>query len=718
MQQETTGRLWRLCRKELRETLRDRRTILTLVLMPLLLYPLLGMTLQRFLLTANAEVNPVFLIGAATEREGAFLRTLIEDPRSMPPREIREASDSELAAFDVVGHEDMSPDEALEKGLINIACRVVEWNPPAIELTSIIGDNASLDARRILVERLQWMKMADAEARISELNSKPYEAPWTIRIRNIGAEDKQSLLATVIPLVLILMTITGAVYPAIDLTAGERERGTIEALIASPISRSQVLLAKYVAVVTVALLTALVNLLAMFMTLWATGLLSQLTVGGGFPGMELFQIFVLLILFSGFFSAVLLSLTSFAKSFKEAQAYLIPLMLLALTPGIFSLMPGVQLTPALAVVPLVNIVLLARDLLSGGIAPVPAIAAVLSTFAYAAAALGIAARLFGSDAVLRGSELSIGSIFQRPDVPRRVPSINAASLMLAVLFPIYFVVSNVIARLSPEAIEARLLLNSASLAIVFGGVPLLAAILGRNRFATTFRLDVPQSSAQLIGSLAGAVLMGVGLWALAHEVFVIADWLGMGGLEMAKLRGAQTVLDLLRSAPTWLVLFALAVTPAVIEELCFRGYLFSSLSTAMSPWRVIVVSSLLFGLFHVLTGSVLLIERLFPTTMMGLFLGWVAWKTGSIYPGMLLHAVHNGFLNLVAIYKDKLAFLGVAEDEASHLPFTWIVLATTIAMVGVAIIWLCTKPREVAIETPGTPFANQPLPTSTGDHAS
>ena len=73
----------------------------------------------------------------------------------------------------------------------------------------------------------------------------------------------------------------------------------------------------------------------MFVTLWASGLLSRLTVDGGFPGIELLQILGLLVLFSGFFSALLLSLTSFAKSFKEAQAYLIPLMLLALRQEFF-----------------------------------------------------------------------------------------------------------------------------------------------------------------------------------------------------------------------------------------------------------------------------------------------------------------------------------------------------------------------------------------------
>ncbi|MGV3484730.1 MAG: ABC transporter permease subunit/CPBP intramembrane protease [Planctomycetaceae bacterium] len=688
------GRLWRLCRKELRETLRDRRTILTLVLMPLLLYPLLGMTLQRFLLSASIETDPVFLIGVASEREGAFVRQLISNPRSLPPREIKEASGSELARFDVVGHAQVSPDEMLEQNQIHLAARVAQWEPPVMEITAMRGDETSLAARRILVERLQWLKMADAEELLSQLQPEPYQPPLAVRIRTIGTEDRQSMLATVIPLVLVLMTITGAVYPAIDLTAGERERGTIEALIASPISRGQILIAKYVAVVTVALLTALVNLAAMFVTLWASGLLARLSDSDHFPLVELLQILGLLVLFSGFFSALLLSLTSFAKSFKEAQAYLIPLMLLAITPGILSLMPGVELTGPLAIVPLVNIVLLARDLLSGGFSPGPAIAAIVSTFAYAVAAIAIAARLFGSDAVLRGSELSIGSLFRRPDEPSDVPTPSAAALVLAVIFPVYYVVSNRLAQLEPGGIEWRLTINAMSLTAVFGGIPLLAAWLGRDRFATTFRLRVPQSTTRLLMTCIGAAVMGLGLWALAHEVFVIADQLGIGGLDVEKLRGAQSTLELLQQAPTWLVLVSLALTPAIVEELCFRGYLFSALRSILSPWRTIVVSSALFGVFHVLTGSFLLLERFFPTAIMGLFLGWLAWRSGSVYPGMVLHAVHNGFLNLVAINKDRFANLGLASDDTSHLPLSWLAIAGVIGLIGIGIAWSSSSSRD------------------------
>ena len=141
-----------------------------------------------------------------------------------------------------------------------------------------------------------------------------------------------------IPLILVLMTVTGAVYPAIDLTAGERERGTLETLIAAPVPRLGLLMAKYVAVLTVALLTALVNLAGMTITAHSTGLAASL-FGGGMTLDVVIKVLLLLALFAAFFSAILLALTSCARSFKEAQAYIIPLMLVCLVPGVLCLLP-------------------------------------------------------------------------------------------------------------------------------------------------------------------------------------------------------------------------------------------------------------------------------------------------------------------------------------------------------------------------------------------
>ena len=707
------GRLLRLCQKELKETIRDRRTIVTLLLMPLLVYPIMSMALNRFLLSSG-EIDEGFTVCVNSELESEILDQWLSNPNSAPPKPVADSSGNELAKFRVAVIQDVSPEEVVARNDADVGLELtnIETGRPTATFYAYRGDSVSQAARRILVERLQWLKLAEAELLLTATVPE-YRTPLLVKAEDVGTLEENSLLATIVPLVLVLMTITGAVYPAIDLTAGERERGTMEAVMASPVPRGYVLFSKYTAVVAVALLTAIANLLAMFTTLWAGGLLNLLTGGDAFPWLTILQMFGLLVLFSGFFSAVLLSLTSFAKSFKEAQAYLIPVMLLSLTPAMLSLMPGITLSGALTILPLINIVLLARDMLSGTVDPNNAFVAVVSTCAYATAALSVAARLFGSDAVTRTSEKSIGSLLKRPRDPSPRPTPQAAALMLALLVPVYFLVSNGLMRFIKASqdtnVETTLFLNAIALISTFGLLPTLAAWLARNRFKTTFRL---QPSGIL--SIIGAILLGLGAWTLAHEAFLIAESLGVGGLSDQQIAGAEATVAKMRQTSPLLLIAVFALTPAVIEELCFRGYLFSAIRGAASPLRTVLITALLFGLFHVLTGSALLIERFVPSTLMGLIIGWVAYRTGSVYPGIVIHFVHNGLLNTVLYYQDQLGFLGAGFDDQTHLPPHWLAIAAVLVLVGAGLVWVSSRNRA---ETSVMPSENPAPPTNDSEIA-
>jgi ABC-2 type transport system permease protein/sodium transport system permease protein len=696
------NRLARLCQKELRETLRDRRTITTLLLMPLLVYPLLSMALNRFLVGAMASSGEAlpYIVGVGSDEEGLLLASWVEDPMSQPPDPVLEASGGQLAKFHIVNTlaspESVSPAfvpseplDALKQERIDLVCDIERGTPPVVRLTSSNTNATSQAARRILIERLQWLRMRTAESAAAK--NSDYVPPADVTLASVGQDKKPSMLGTIVPLVLVLMTITGAVYPAIDLTAGERERGTMESLMASPVPRSYVLFSKYVAVVVVALLTAVANLLAMFTTLWAGRLLPVLTGGeAGFPWLAVLQVLGLLVLFSGFFAAVLLSLTSFARSFKEAQAYLIPIMLLSLTPGMLSLMPGVTLSGPLAITPLINIVLLAREVLQGTAQAAPAVITVLSTIGYAAAAIAVASKLFGNDAVHRTSTHSFGSLLQRPDGSRPVPSPQTAAMTLAFLVPVYYLVSNGLMRIVPEmSIEPVLVLNAVALAVTFGLIPLLAIVLTRARLTTSYRLAAPNPLL-----LVGTLLIGLGAWGVAHESFVIADQLGIGGLDAERIEQTKRSVEAMQAAPAWLLVICLAITPAVIEEFCFRGFLFSAFGKLLTPTRLIVVTAVIFGLFHVVTGNMLLVERFVPTTLLGLILGWIAYRSGSVWPGVLTHLTHNALLVLAAKYSEQLQFLGEGFDDQKHLPVTWFVSLVVVAAVGGLIVWGVTRERD------------------------
>lgn len=701
------GRWKRLAQKELRETLRDRRTIVTLVLMPLLVYPLLNIAFQKFLL-ANVGVagGVTYRLGFESQENARVFAQYLEeggrllgDANGAERRRARNAQipDDGQNSPAVEFHVGPRLEQAVREMHLDLAIRM-ELLPADLEEQAAIpldgqvfyrpDSPVSEAALQFVEERLravneQWLRERLAPQGVTRL-----ELARTMR-QPVAGEDAQGVsFATLAPLILILMTITGAVYPAIDLTAGERERNTLETLMAAPLPRMAVLLAKYVAVMTVALLTATLNFVAMTITIVSAGLAPFLFGEEGLRPQVVGQVFLLTILFAAFFSAVLLAITSFARSFKEAQAYLIPLTLASLAPGFLAFTPGLELNGWLAAAPLANIVLVARDLFQGGVEPLWLIVAVVSTLLYALVALTVAARIFGADALLFGADEGWSGWLRRPPRVRSVASLSSALICLAVLLPLYLLLANWLGQLRQAPLAVRLLGSAGVTAILFGGLPLAAAILGRVSLRSGFAL---RSAAPL--AFFGAALLGLALWPFAHEIFLLNEWLGLVSLDAERLQPAMRLVEQLPDLPPWLILVALAMTPAVFEELFFRGYLFGAVRTNASAIQTVAYTALLFGAFHVFS-SVLAVERMLPSLFLGLALGWVRLRTGSVLPGMLLHALHNGFLLLVAYYRDQLAARGWGLQEQSHLPPGWIVVAAVGVAVGAALVWYGGRAEE------------------------
>ncbi|MCA9126704.1 MAG: CPBP family intramembrane metalloprotease [Planctomycetales bacterium] len=736
----TPVRLLRLCLKELRESLRDRRTIVTLVLMPLLVYPLLSLVLNRVLLTGmKPNQGSTIIVGVSTELRDSglpsilvdgqallydrqlspvYLETTLEDQKLLSSSG-REDGGTELPSLKAIGLSDDGR-SSLRDGSIDllISRRAADESEQDSEdqrsAKSQFGDDEAIKAYLNLIGTYEVRYRKDdqrseralqiVERVLAAINNRTtqevvgrhYSIPFRLQATPVVMKsDFADLLATMIPLVLVLMTMAGAVYPAIDLTAGERERGTMEALIVSPTPLHAVLFAKYVAVVTVALLTALANLGAMTLTLWVSGI-SKLIFGDGILSAGVIgTVLALLVLFTMFFAALLLAITSFAKSFKEAQAYLIPLMLLALTPGIMSLLPDVKFSGLLATVPLVNIVLLARQVLVGSAEWHTALISVTCTGFYALAALAVAGKLFGSDASMHGSQGSWRDLLSRPKFWQDMPRIDQMAMTMAVMFPLYFVASSLLPRLS-EDFETRL---SYSVAVSFALIlffPLAVCWFAKIRFTTAFRLGLPRAWTWPL-LLPATLLVASSAWMFAHELVLIGQSAGIGTIGEEQMEFVQRMSKQLQQVPLAFVLFALAITPAVCEEFLFRGMVLSSMHRR-SALSAIVLSAVVFGLMHVLTSNVLAVERFLPSTYMGLILGWIALRTGSLWPGMVVHCCHNGLLLAVAHYQDELIEMGIFVEEKSHLPSHWLIAGGVMLAIGILLFWFCGWGKVAHVE--------------------
>ncbi len=678
------GRVLRLTRKELSEILRDRRTIVTLVAMPLLLYPLMSVAFQQFFLASRGSdaAVPEYRLGFESELPLRIFGRQLE----LGKRALAEGAAKDKAEPKIGGY--VEPREKLEQMLRDntIDLRIVLGKLPAFkdeqprdflaecEVHYLPGSAVALEALAYLEKCFAALNEKNLQARLSSAPRGEPVALLKLKRQPGPAEPgagRMVSLAALVPLILILMTITGAVYPAIDLTAGERERGTLEILVAAPVSRFELLTAKYFSVVAVAVLTALVNLVCMVLTLRFSGLGRALFGDEGLTLVMLIQVLALLLLFAAFFSAVLLSLTSFARSFKEAQAYLIPLMLASLTPGALAMMPDLELKGLLAIVPLVNIVLLARDLFSHQVDPATATVVVLSTLMYALAALSLAARVFGAESVLYSEQSSWADLLRRPEEAQPEASIPSALWCLALMAPLHFALVAVLQSLGALDVVLGFALMLAVNVLLFGAWPAFVAWIGRVDGRTGFGFRPPP-----VVALFAAAILGASLWPLELGFL---EWM-RGGVESSHehLEAIAAQLRQTRERLGWAILLAVVV-PAVLEEWFFRGLLFNALRKRCGAGVTIGATALLFGLTHVVTHIALGPERFLPSTLLGVVLGWVCWRSGSVWPSTLMHVAHNVILIVVGMS---------AAGQQSTVPVAWIAAGAAGVVAGAGLLML------------------------------
>jgi sodium transport system permease protein len=204
----------------------------------------------------------------------------------------------------------------------------------------------------------------------------------------------------------IILCMTGAMYPAIDLTAGEKERGTMETILSSPISRMDLVLGKFLLVFSASLATAILSVISMgtsFAILRHSNVMNSsggqtLALNLGF--LSVVSVFVMALPLAFLFSAVLMTIALFAKSYKEAQSYLTPMTFLIVIPAVASVMPGVELTPKLALIPILNTSLVCKEIISGTYHWNSIALIFASTCVYAGAALFLAFKTFQRESVL------------------------------------------------------------------------------------------------------------------------------------------------------------------------------------------------------------------------------------------------------------------------------------------------------------------------------
>lgn len=407
------GLLWRntltIFGKELRDTLRDRRTLISMIVVPTLVMPLLmaiaGTVMTAVVRKAQAEASPIAIVGGADSP--ALLAELRADQRF----HVVDTTDFRTAIADKRLRAAVGLPDGFAAALVRGEPATVTLYHYESEMRSGMGVGALEDFFRKLRDRTVEGRLVD--------RGLPAELvrPFAVKRENVAPPEKVggNIVGGLIPYIIILLCFSGAMYPAMDLTAGEKERGTMETLLCSPVPRTAIVLGKFLTVLTASLAAMLFSLVSMSVSFVVGARVlfgaaqGGAAVGGGAPGafmgaaidpLGVLGVCALILPVAVLFSALLLGLSLLAKSMKEAQSYVSPLVLVIILPAMLGMLPGVELNAKLALVPILNLSLACKEMLSG-VWNWHYIALIFgSTAVYAAAALAGAVALFRREAVL------------------------------------------------------------------------------------------------------------------------------------------------------------------------------------------------------------------------------------------------------------------------------------------------------------------------------
>lgn len=575
-----------------------------------------------------------------------------------------------------------------------------------------VADKKSHVAYSRVKEALDKWKQHIAFARLEKADlPKSLVNPFQLRETDVSSSEERAarLWGTLFPAILVIMCVTGAFHPAVDVAAGEKERGTMETLLICPASRTEIVVGKFAAVCLFSLTTAMLNLVSMGVT--AAYMTSARGAAAGIsqigeltpPGpVAIAWVVVLSLPLAALFSALCLSLATFARSSKEGQYYLTPLLMVTLGLTMFCMSPIAEIDPMTSVLPVVGPALLLKETLStnGSLSVlVYAIPVLVTSIGYSALALWWAIDQFKREDVLfrEAERFDLGLWLRhlmRDKEP--VPSFAEAGFCFVLVMLLYFAAFRPFQSfVGPSGEPGFALRNMQALMIqqlvVIATPAMLMAIMLTSNPLRTLRFRWPKWQYLVV-----SLVLAVCLRPIALETM---SWLGEWFFKPLPER-IQVQMQAMSSGnvPLWVVLLAIAVLPGICEEIAFRGFILSGFDQSQRTWLAIVLSSVAFGIIHLVP------QQVFHACVVGLVIGAIAIRSRSLVPCILFHVVSNGLTVLYAqavgrsidarwldpfvVYGEVVGPDGVAQRTAE---FTWLTLLGCAAISAPLLYWLVTR---------------------------
>lgn len=587
-----------LYKKEIMDVIRDKKTILTMVVLPVILYQLLFLAIMQIVSMINAsQQERTYYI--AFEKVAEENRQALNDWI---------AGDEDKLDYIIKEVESDNPSKDLEEETIDAyITTVVTDSQITYEIHYLSAETNSATVSDMLEREIDTFakKQAEENAKAAGLDVKKVLYPVTAKLTDASSSESSvgSILGSIIPFLLITSILMGSMYPAIDATAGEKERGTLETLLTLPIGNMELIMSKFLSVATIAVVSVFINVLSMggiAVYLYAT--ISSLTESadtfhlGSFVPAILISV-VCIIAFALFMSALVMCVCAFAKSFKEANNYITPLTLVVLLTAYIGFIPNIELDVKTALVPVANICLLMKDLLVFKYDFALILLVLFSNVIYAFIAVWLLGKIYNSESILFGESASGIKLFERRKNIKEgsLPSVQESLLILVVALLLMVYVGGIMSLSHP-------VMGVIIPQFFIGILPILACLYIKGDAKKIFSLHLPKPKA-FFGSL--LLLLGAGSCSL-----LIGNVLSYLFADNSQSLNDE-YMAILEGVPFIPALLLIALIPAVCEELLFRGYMFTAFMQKLSLPKAIFVVSVLFGISH------MSLIKLIPTAILG-----------------------------------------------------------------------------------------------------
>jgi sodium transport system permease protein len=389
-------------RKELKDTLRDKRTLISMIAIPLLLFPLLIGISSRVMRSQmqKAQEKTLRIALQTSGNAAAFKMLLLSAPKVSVTENLPADSARALVAVDsldafIVFASDFDQQVAnLKPGTVTLYFKAAEQRSIEKQRVSALLNAYELSLRADRFRKLRIDESITLTMQIDEQNLAS------------AREKIAEVLGGFLPYLFILFCFMGSMYPAIDLAAGEKERGTLETLLTSPANRMEILVGKFCVVVLTGIATAGISMLGLYVgVLQVKEIPPELlrTILDILRFRSVVMLLSLLLPLTIFFAAALLSLSIFAKSYKEAQSTISPMIIVVIVPVFIGIMPGMTLTPVTALIPILNVSMATKAIIAGTIKPLLLAEVYASLMALAGLSLWLCTKVFDREqTIFRG----------------------------------------------------------------------------------------------------------------------------------------------------------------------------------------------------------------------------------------------------------------------------------------------------------------------------